>query len=234
MTEILGHDELLLPEKILLIALRDEEGTVSWQASYFEYALGGALIAELLLRGRIRVVEQGRRKEVRCVERKPVGHTLLDECLAQIADSDKVRDLNHWVSAFVGIRHLKQRVAEHLCERGILKTEKEKILFLFSRTVYPEMDHVPEQHLIGRLREAILGTSTQVDARTAVLVSLASEAGLLSIPLTKAELQQGKERIEGMKQGDLIGEATADVIQAAMAAMMVASMVPVWTATVNS
>src|SRR5215471_17800660 len=53
---------LFLYEEILLLALRDGEGTMPLGTMY-EYAVGGALLAELSLSGRIRL-DSSRRKFV--------------------------------------------------------------------------------------------------------------------------------------------------------------------------
>ena len=47
--------QLLLHEELMLMALRDEKGTVEWRASMSNYAIGGAILAELLLDGLIKI-----------------------------------------------------------------------------------------------------------------------------------------------------------------------------------
>ena len=49
------RDELFLHEKIMLLALQDEKGTLE-SGTMYTYGLGGAILAELLLGERIRVV----------------------------------------------------------------------------------------------------------------------------------------------------------------------------------
>ena len=45
-----ANHSLFLHEEILLLALRDEEGTIA--GAMYQYAIGGALLAELLLQTR--------------------------------------------------------------------------------------------------------------------------------------------------------------------------------------
>ena len=47
-TPMIDRDRLTLHEEILLLALRDEEGTIASGTNY-SYALGGAILAELIL-----------------------------------------------------------------------------------------------------------------------------------------------------------------------------------------
>ena len=130
---------------------------------------------------------------------------------------------------FAGLKNLHRRVAEGLCERGVLYAAEGKVLLIFSRKIYPELNSQPERRLIERLRKAIFGSGSQVDPRTAILVSLANSANLLNIPFDKRELKQRKERLAKLAAGELLSKATADAIQAAQAAVMVACMIPAMT-----
>ena len=209
-----GDAELYLHEEILLIALRDEKGTLESAASMsYAYAMAGALMAELLLSGRISV-EDGKKKLVNLLGREPIGDPLIDECLEMMAGAKRRRKLNDWVSKFAQIRHLRHRAAEPLCERGILQASEDKVLLVFSRKLYPTRDGGPEQRMLKRLRDAIFADRTKPDPRTTVLLALASGADLLKIPFDKKALKQRKARIEKIVNGDLIGQAAKEVIQA--------------------
>ena len=49
------HVRLPLYEELMLLALRDEKGTLESKAGMYGYALGGAILSELLLSGRVTV-----------------------------------------------------------------------------------------------------------------------------------------------------------------------------------
>jgi hypothetical protein len=55
-------NNLFLHEEIMLLALRDEEGTIA-SGSMYNFAVGGAIIAELLLSQRI-AVDQSKKKKL--------------------------------------------------------------------------------------------------------------------------------------------------------------------------
>jgi len=77
--------ELHLYEEIMLLALRDEEGTVASGATY-NYAVGGAILAELLLEQRLLIEEPRRKKKlVNLISTATLGDELIDECLGKIA-----------------------------------------------------------------------------------------------------------------------------------------------------
>lgn len=227
---MIERDRLPLHEELMLLALRDEEGTIAPGAMY-QYAIAGAILSELMLRGRIGIDESGRKKLARVVDKKPTGAPLLDECLERIA-GDKPRALDHWVGKFASIRDLKHRVAERLCDRGILREEEGTILIVFSRRIYPETDPRPENEIIDRLRDAIFTDTRDVDPRTVVLVSLANNAEILKVVFDKKDLRRRKQRIEQIVNGEVMGRAAKEAIQAMQTAVMVATIMPAIITTV--
>ena len=60
-------DALCLHEELLLLALKDDEGTVAGGTMY-QYAIGGALIAELVMAERVTVVKDSKRRRLRVLD----------------------------------------------------------------------------------------------------------------------------------------------------------------------
>ena len=56
------RSNLFLYEEIMLLALRDEKGTIASGAMY-QHAIGGAVLAELLMTGRLTVDESRKNKK---------------------------------------------------------------------------------------------------------------------------------------------------------------------------
>ncbi len=222
--------QLFLHEEILLLALRDKEGTIVG-GTYYSHALGGALLAELLLQKRIKIDESKRQKLVAVARSKPVGEPLLDECLEKVKTAKRRASVQAWVGRFVRLKRLKHRVAMGLCERGILKADEDTVLRIFKRKTYPEVDPEPERELIRRLRQALFTYTRELDPRTVVLVALAHSAGILKVVFDKRKLKGRKKRLEQIVKGDVVGEATREAIQAMQAAVLVAAVVPTVVAT---
>ena len=216
--------ELSLYEEIMLLALRDKEGTVHASGMY-TYALGGAILAELLLRGRIRV-DDPKKKLIGLADAHGTGDVLLDECLAKVAAAKKRASVRTWLSRFAGVKRLKERTALQLCQRGILRADEDKVLGIFTRKIYPEIDPRPEHALIDRLREAVLSAGRAVEPRTVVLISLARSAEVLKTVFSKAELKERKARIEQIVNGEVVGKATQEAIEAVRAALVIAAVMP--------
>ena len=68
--------DLRLHEEVLLLALRDKKGTIESRAGMYRFALGGAILAELLIEGRI-AVESGKKKLVEVTDPGPLHDPLM-------------------------------------------------------------------------------------------------------------------------------------------------------------
>jgi Golgi phosphoprotein 3 len=227
------QNTLFLHEEILLLALRDKEGTIA-SGTMYQYAIGAALLAELLLSKRIEVEQQSKRKLVNLIDPTPLGEPLIDECLNKISSAKRRAVLQTWVSRFAGVKNLKHRVAKQLCRRGILRADEDKVLLLFTRKIYPEINPVPERELIRRLEYAIFTDTRDIDPRTVVLLSLANSADILKVVFDKKKLKGRKARIKQIVNGEITGKAAAEAIQAMQAAVMVACIMPSITAATIS
>jgi golgi phosphoprotein 3 len=78
---------------------------------------------------------------------------------------------------------------------------------------------VPDQELRERVRSAVL-EGGDVDARTAVLISLARACAVLDPLFTRHERREARDRIKSITEGELLGKAvrkTVAEVQAAIA-----------------
>lgn len=215
--------QLFLHEEIMLLALRNREGTALLGAK-FNYAIGGAVLADLLLEGRVVVETKRKKKYLELTDSTPFGSTAIDECLQKVTAAKKRAQLRTWVSRFAGVKKLKHKVAEQLCRQGILRSDEDKVLLVFSRKIYPEINPEPERRILDRLQDAIFTDTDRVEPRTAVLLSLAKSTDVLKANFDKRKLKTRKDRIERVINGDVTGKATKEAIEAMQAAAMVAIM----------
>ena len=144
---------LFLYEEVMLLALRDEQGTIA--TGFVEHVVAGAILADLLLESRISI-DDTKKQLVNLQNDKTSGDPVIDECLEKMAAVKRRASLSTWVQRLAGIKKLKHKVAQQLCERGILRADEDKILFLFNRRIYPEINPMPEKKIIERMREAII------------------------------------------------------------------------------
>lgn len=217
--------KLHIYEEILLLALREEKGTMLFGVNY-QQALAGALLAELLLKNIAEIEYSGKRKFVRLVSQKFTGNELLDECIKKMASSKRRARPQNWIMRFANISRLKHKAAQSLCRKGILKMEEDKVLLIFKRKIYPELNPKPEKRLLDKIHTAIFGSSKEIDPETIILISICNSTGILRHLFDKSKLKENKQRIKDITKGNLIGKATKDAIEAMQAAIMVAVIIP--------
>lgn len=229
----MGDDSLKLYEEVLLWILTDKKGTVDWRAGEYLHVIAGAVIAELILENRIQL-EDSKRKRLLLKESTPTGERLLDEVLEKTRTSKKPKSIESWVDRIANTKKMKNRIADGLCQKGILKSEESRILSIFKTIRYPEVNPVPEQRLIQHLEQVITSETNEVDARTTILLSLLFKSNLLAIHFDGKTVRPHKKRIKSIIEGEKIGKATQEVIQGIEAALMVAVLVPVIVSSTTS
>ena len=224
---------LHLHEEILLLALRDEEGTVP-SGSMFKYAIGGGILAELILNKRVRIDSVGHKKHKQLVflhSATPMSNRVIDECLSKVRYANTPKSPQNWVMRFAQTDGLKERVAAPLCERGILRENRKQVLWIFGRKTFPEVDHNAEAEILSRLETVIFTDKADVDARTMALASLAASADMLKHVFDKKKLKTRKERIKSVVESDVAGRATKKAVKVVQAAMAVGSTVAMGVST---
>jgi hypothetical protein len=214
---------LFLHEEVLLLSLKDKKGTMH-SGAHHQHALSAAIVAELLLRERIRIAAEGKKQFVEVSDHTPLGDDVLDECLERIVTAKRRAQIRRWVSTFAGVRRLRARVAGSLVERGVLKASHDKVLLIFTRSIYPERDPKPEREIVRRLRRAVFTPARDIDPRTAVLAAITHATGILPHVFDKKRLKDRKKRLQDLTEGSVVGEATKEVVQAMQAAVMVAGI----------
>ncbi|EAQ32814.1 GOLPH3/VPS74 family protein [Idiomarina baltica] len=215
-----------LYQAVMLLALSEERGTMN--GAYVEYATAAALLSELLMHESI-AIETDNKNKVSVVDDASTDDALLDEALDQIKAAKRQRKLQDWVQKLGQLKDLKHKVAQSLVDAHIVAAEKEKVLWLFERRVYPELNPEPEQQIREAMRSAVM-SDDEVEPRVAILVALANSAKLLPQVFTKQELKQRKKRIEQLEKGEMVSTAAKQAVAAIEAAVMVAAIMPAITA----
>ncbi len=221
-------NNLPLHEEVLLLALKDKKGTIHTGLNY-QFILAGAMMAELFIQGKIEIEKVGKKNFIRLVNSKLTSDSLINDCIAKLVKAKKRQQAPAWISRFSGVKDLKNRVAKQLCRKRILKLEEDKVLLIFNRKLYPEINPKPEKEIMERLSKAIFTDTNELDTRTILLVAIGSKSNLLRTLFSNKDLKPRKKRMDQICNGDVIGKATGEAIQAMQAAIVVACMVPVIT-----
>ncbi len=208
---------LNLPEKLLLLGLNDEKGSVVFSSSTaLPYGLAGAVLLELLFQKRLHLLDD----KLSVIDRKPTGDALLDETLALIAASEKLRKAKYWVNKIHGkIKKMQDRLAEGLVKKGILQKEEKKFLWLIPYRRYPTVNPASEMDIREQIRGAVLN-SRAVDERLLSLISLMHACQLTTEVFDKSERKIAKKRIKEMSKNERVSKAVSDAVDAANAAII--------------
>ncbi|GAA3079181.1 GOLPH3/VPS74 family protein [Streptosporangium carneum] len=199
----------IIAEEVLLLAYSEAEGRQLVSSAELDAALGGSLLAELAVNGRIDLAD----KKVTVLDPTPLGEEELDATLARIAAEPKERKPDWWVHRLHSAK-LRKRLLSGLAERGVLGEEQRKILSVFPSTRYPERDPSVEQGVRERVEAVLAGADP--DERTAVLIAVLHAAKIDR----KAFPGASKERIKEITEGNWAGDAVAKTIAAVNAAIM--------------
>ena len=186
-------NNLPLHEEVLLLALKDKKGTIHTGLNY-QFILAGAMMAELFIQGKIEIEKVGKKNFIRLVNSKLTSDSLINDCIAKLVKAKKRQQAPAWISRFSGVKDLKNRVAKQLCRKRILKLEEDKVLLIFNRKLYPEINPKPEKEIMERLSKAIFTDTNELDTRTILLVAIGSKSNLLRTLFSNKDLKPRKKR----------------------------------------
>lgn len=216
-----------LPEGLLLLATDDLTGRIDTKSGALDYGLAGAVLTELFLKGSLRLQDGTVILTTEDVAEDP----LHAEVLGRIA-ADRPRDAKHWVNKLQGAG-IRQQVLDRLTDKGIVRREEHRVLWLFPDDRYPAEADAPERDVREAIRAAVLnGDAPQ--ARIAVLIGILKACDLLDTVFTKDERNQHRQRIDQIANGEVVSKAVSDAIKEMQAAIFTAIIAATVTTTATS
>ncbi|NCC26229.1 MAG: GPP34 family phosphoprotein, partial [Deltaproteobacteria bacterium] len=145
---------LTFAEEILLLNLDDKKGTFRHlPEEALRTALAGALLLELALANRIDTDQHA----LVLVDSRPMHDSLLDDILRRIkAEKAAPRPVGHWLQEVASeAGNPQDRVLQGLVDKGVLKVEDRKVLWVFAQRRYPLVDGQEVVEVRTRLRALI-------------------------------------------------------------------------------
>ena len=201
---------LSLAEEVFLLALDDRLGLVRpGLLPALDYALAGAVLMDLALRGRIDTDATS----LKVVMAAPAGDEILDDVLREIRARPEAQPVSFWLQELASPSHsLQERSLEGLLRKGILKREDRRLLWVFEVHRYPVADDREVKEVRTRLRDLILGDELP-GPRDVVLLNLGNACRLLEDLLTPQDRERTQARIAALSRLDLIGQEMSRVIR---------------------
>jgi hypothetical protein len=210
---------MLLAEDLLLLLYDDETGRPITGSPGLDYALAGAVLAELTILGKANIAGAGentRKGRLKVLDATPTGDALLDDRLAIVSGraGSKPKDLIGKLS-----RKLRDQVLARLAERGILRADKHRVLGLFPVTRWPAQDARHEDELRLAL-DNVLKLGAEPDDRTAALVALLSALNVVpKVVPDVVDKKALKRRVKEISGSAWAAEAVRQAVRARQAAM---------------
>jgi len=210
---------LALVEEIVLLSLDDTTGAhLPLMPQAIGYGLAGAVLADLEMAGRIAT----RTKCVEVLNAAPTGNLLIDPWLQRIADQEKCHSISHWLVVLSDEKHdIEKAVLDHLIERGILKRQDKKILWVIGLRRYPTVHNEERVEVKTRLARLIQSEEPPTHFDT-TLISLLQGCYLIS-EVFGADLLDGRSaRIATIADADTVGREVAAASREAIDTLMLA------------
>lgn len=216
-----------LVEEIVLLVLDEEQGDVSlaWSPHRLDVVVAAAALMDLALEGRIDTDPE----RLFLTDPTPLDDDVLDPILADIASGPTDRTADFWLARTAERGgEVRERILSRLVERGVLEI-RAGIAFL-SRLVsrsrrYPSRDGRQVEEVRLRLMRVLFDDEIP-DPRDVLLICLSDASGLLDRLLTRAEAVQLKDRIELIRQLDLLGRSLRAAVSKMRAAEEAAPVRP--------
>ena len=200
---------LTCAEELLLLAHDEKSGQfANLQDLLMNTALAGAVLMDLALANRL----DTDLNSLVLLDRSPTGEKLLDFALTSVGTLPKKTTT---LDALDVLRkqgdELERLGIARLIERGILKEQEGRILWVFESRRYPLIDGKELREVKRRIADLLLSDDIP-DPRDIVIIALAQACGLLSRVFSESELRSAQDRIDQLAKMDLIGQAMTDMM----------------------
>jgi Golgi phosphoprotein 3 len=195
-------------EEIVLLQLDEHGKLIELPLSAADVVLAGAALMELALRNKVDTDAN----RFYIVDREPTGDEILDDALGALtADGDDTTTSGAIERISLNARRYRDLALRRLVEKGVLREEEGRFLWVFHTRRYPVIDDTEQREVRARLRQLIL-TDEIPDPRDVVLLCLIDACGLLGLVLSLDEIAARRQRIEQLTRLDLIGQAMTKAV----------------------
>ena len=131
------------------------------------------------------------------------------------------------------VKDVKARLLDRLVDRGILKREAHRVLWLVPYNRFPELDGSAERDLRQRIHDVVLH-GAEADEATALLISLVHACGLVNEVFPDQDAEAVKEKIKVLSEGSQIANAIVEDVASATIAVVCSSVVGSIISTLNT
>lgn len=202
---------LILPEQILLLILDEEKGKISeHSAPLFRFALSSAMLAELVLQGKVALDEK---KKLCPADLEPIQDDMLNEVLGWISSAPRPRKVNYWINYLArNSKAIRQGLLDRLVKQNILLREDKRYQLWIPNNAFPQSDASAKYWVKLQLRQGLL-TNQFPDDRGIMLLVIMNACHLLDFIFTRDEIKKARKGIEQIIQSNELTPALRASIQ---------------------
>jgi golgi phosphoprotein 3 len=206
---------LTLPEELLLLSLDDKGHSHDVPAPNLEEGLLAGAIYELQLLGRVDIEPD----VVRVRDASPTTDPVLDSVLELLGQQEPAGALQPLLLAHYGkLGWLREKVMERLCERGVIRREEGRFLWLLPQQRYSVEHEAEELSLLERVSRALI-LQHKPDRRTSALLALIASCYTSDHHLRERLFSEMRDRMyELVNSGGEVQGIVRDSVNGALAA----------------
>jgi Golgi phosphoprotein 3 (GPP34) len=198
-------------DKLMILSLHDEECIVLPSvAKRLDLALGGAVLGELILRGKVRV---GSSSKLEVVDSGEIGDGFLDKALNRLNRSRQRRKVPYCIDLLnneLG-KQRKTRVKRLIAE-GVLDQAENGLTWVVPFANSPNPNASAKYVIKSQLRELVL-THGEPELPDLALLDLAKSSKLLNLIFTKDERKTAQRWIYAAMMTQALNEPIAQSLQ---------------------
>jgi anti-anti-sigma factor len=198
-----------LPEEILLLTLRDDDGSFVDLPEYaLEFALAGAVLMDLRLRRRV----DSDLDRLTVVDSSLTGSEILDPVLLAVAHSRESRASQDWIRLLARESpKIRDLALARLIDLGILRCDQNRLRWVLGRRRYPVLDDSERREVKERVM-GIITSDAIPDPRDAVLIALADECAVFDAILDLEQMLEVRPRIADIARMDLMAQSVREAL----------------------
>ena len=201
---------LNIAEEIALLSV-NEDGEVhpKLKSPKYDIVIASAILMDLALHHRI----DTDMNNVIPDKLEPMGDPILDVVIEEIKEYGSVRPISEWIADLsLKGQFFRDEIVKSVVDLGILKVENKKVLWMFSKRVYPMIDDKEVKEVRARIRDLVFSDEIP-DYKDIVIISLLKNAGILELAFTEGEMKDYEHRIAQIAKMDMIGLAIGDSLK---------------------
>jgi hypothetical protein len=174
-----------LPEELLLLSIHETKGAFFGSAlERLKPGLGGAILAELALAGKIQATANHR---LQLIDDSQAQDEVLNKVMGELKDADKERKFGYWIGALSQkAEKFQERTVESLIQKGVFTQDDESLLWVAPSPLQPEVKASTKYLVTKHLRGVALAQEDS-EKRDLVLLSLVSACDLLDLLFLRDE-----------------------------------------------